>query len=70
MVETSLMVHDYPEPPETKEKCFIFKCEFEVEVKVWAKDYETAKEYCNLKDCDEYEIKTMPEDIIDYEVEN
>ena len=45
MIETSLMVNDYPEPPEEKTKKFIFTCNCEVEITVYAEDEETAKEY-------------------------
>ncbi len=69
MIETSLMVHDYPEAPEDKNKCYKFKCLCEAEVTVYAEDYETAKEYCTLKNCDNYEIGEV-EEVIDYTVED
>lgn len=67
MIETSLMVHDYPDPPEDNSETYVFKCNVEIEIKVTADDIETAKEYCNLTECDSYEIKEI--EIEDYEVE-
>ena len=40
MIETSLMVNDYPEPPEDNSKVFVFRCNAEIEIKVTADDYE------------------------------
>lgn len=69
MIETSLMINDYPEPPEDKTKKFIFTCTCEVEITVYAEDEETARQYCNITECDEYDIKSV-EDITDCKVEN
>ena len=69
MIETSLLVNDYPEPPEDKTKKIIFTCNCEVEITVYAEDEETAKEYCNITDCDDYEVKEIV-DIINCKVED
>lgn len=51
-METSLMVTDYPEPPESKEK--MYKFEFEASIKgygyVYAENEDEAKELINSND--------------------
>lgn len=68
-METSLMVHDYPEQPENNENVYKFKCYCEVEIVVCAEDLESAKEHCNFQDCESYDIKSI-EEIEDYEIED
>lgn len=73
MIETSLMVNDYPEPVEEDVKCFTFECDCTAKIKisVYAKDLETAMQHCNLTDCDEHEITDVNVGYInDYKVEN
>lgn len=59
----------YPSPPEDKGKWYVFKCYCTVDIKVYAEDEETARECCNLQDCDEYEIVSLDE-IDDYRIED
>ena len=54
---------------ESETKCYVFTCDAscKVEVVVYAKDLETARQNCNLINCDDYEIKEIQiEDIKDY----
>ena len=60
------------EPPESKNKCYIFECtaSCKLEISVWADDEETARDYCNLEDCDEYSINQIDDlNIEDYRIE-
>ena len=54
---------------ESETKCYVFNCDAscKIEVVVYAKDLETARQNCNLNNCDDYEIKEIQiEDIKDY----
>lgn len=48
----------YPSPPEPIGRWYEFECDVsaKAKVRVFADDMETAKFYCNLVDCDEYEL--------------
>lgn len=55
MIDTSLMVNDYPEPTESKLKCFKF--EFRATLKgvgiIYARDIEQAKNKVENGECDD-----------------
>lgn len=55
MIDTSLMVNDYPEPTEPKLKCFKF--EFRATLKgvgiIYARDIEQAKNKAENGECDD-----------------
>ena len=60
------------ETNEIEEKCYVFRCEAScsLEIVVYAEDLKTAYQNCNLKDCNEFEIKEIQvEDIKDYRIE-
>ena len=69
MIETSLMVNDYPEPNDNDVKTYTFDCWCKVKIKVYAENEEEARSCCNLTDCEDYEIQSI-EDIESFEVED
>lgn len=55
-----------PDEPE-KLTLYRFKCLCEVDFDVWAHDFSAAKEYCTVKDCDDYNVEKVVE-IIEHEI--
>lgn len=66
MIETSLMVEDYPEPSEPKEKYYTCKCECicEAEIGIWAENQQQAEKFIERGDHDEFELLTHKVDYI------
>ncbi|MCI8575829.1 MAG: hypothetical protein HFI09_05100 [Bacilli bacterium] len=55
-----------PKEPE-KINVYRFKCLCEVDIDVWAPDLLSAKAFCTVTDCDDFDLKKV-EEIIDYEI--
>lgn len=67
------MIEQPIDPPENETKCYVFDCECscKARVVVYADDLEKAKEYCNIKDSDDFEISNIKvEEIVDWVVED
>lgn len=58
MIETSLMVEDYPEPSEPKEKYYTLTCtcNCECEISIWAESQEDAERQVSNGDYDDITI--------------
>lgn len=63
----SLNVYGYPDPPESKQKCFVFDCVIsgKARVSVYANDKETAEQYCTFTDCDDFVVYEYDIEYID-----
>ena len=57
IITTDLGAGSYPEPPESKEKCYIFNCDISCKAKVivWAESEEEARNHVNANNYDEIE---------------
>jgi len=68
------MMNERPlEPPEPKDKCFVFTCDCssKIEFAVWAENIDEARERLNNSEYEEFTLKEFQiEDELDYDIED
>ena len=73
--EINMITEQSIDPPEDKNKCFIFTCDCscKYEITIYAEDYEKDKEYLEQHEWDDEEMINSSlniEDVLDYKVED